>query len=248
LESALLIEDDTMADPNMKLAQKRLGYSFKEERFLEIALQHASTKNEGVPTNERLEFLGDAVLNLLVSWFLYEGMKDADEGQLSQRRAQIVDTKSLAALALELDLPSLLRTGKGQDLPATEKMRADLVEACIGAIFLDGGIEAAQSFVLSKILPHASPTSESGEAHDPKSKLQHYTLAKRLGLPKYRLIEAQGPGHDMRFLMEVSVGERALAKGKGTSKKIASQNAAREALRLLLEEEEKEEPAGHGAG
>ncbi len=232
-----------MADPNLKLAQERLGYEFRNASLLEEALRHASTKNEGEGTNERLEFLGDAVLNLLVSWFLFEAMKDADEGALSQRRARIVETQSLAELAKGLGLPDLLRTGKGQDLKPTEKMCADLLEACLGAIFVDGGLDAAQQFMLQKILPNLP--GETREHHDPKSQLQHYALAHRLGLPEYRLVEAQGPGHNMRFIMEVKVAGRALAKGRGTSKKIASQNAAREALRILREEEE--ERAGDGS-
>ncbi len=213
-------------------AEKRLGYTFKDQDLLAEALCHASTHNEGLKTNERLEFLGDSVLNFLASWFLFDGLKEADEGTLSRRRSHLVDTGTLASVAKQLKLEELLVTGKGQDLKATPKMQADLLEACIGAIFLDGGIEAAQAFVLKTILTKVR--TEEASFNDPKSKLQHLTLARRLGLPTYHLVEAKGPAHDMRFVMEVEVDGKILGSGLGSSKKMASQLAAEEAIRQLM--------------
>jgi ribonuclease-3 len=212
-------------------AEERLGYSFRDQDLLAEALCHASTFNEGFKTNERLEFLGDSVLNFLASWFLFDGLKEADEGTLSRRRSHLVDTGTLAAVARQLKLEELLITGKGQDLKPSPKMQADLLEACIGGIFLDGGIEAAQAFVLKNVLTKVR--TDEASFNDPKSKLQHVTLAKRLGLPSYKLVEAKGPAHDMRFVMEVEVDGKVLGSGLGSSKKVASQLAAEEALRHL---------------
>ena len=223
-----------VSEAQLKKAESRLGYEFKNKSLLALALCHASTTNEGLKSNERLEFLGDAVLNLLVSWFLYEGLRDADEGTLSHRRSRMTNGESLAALGKQLKLGELLRIGKGQDLSPTSNMEADLVEACIGAIFLDGGVEAAQVFVLQQII--AAHKTDEPVYNDPKSRLQHVTLARRLGLPEYRLIEATGPSHQQVFLMEVRVAGEPRGRGTGSSKKLAQQQAATSAL-VELEKE-----------
>jgi ribonuclease-3 len=228
-------------DTRIKTAQKRLGYEFQDPSLLAQALCHASSRNEGIGSNERLEFLGDSVLNLLVTWFLYEGLRDADEGALSNRRARMTSGEALTEVGHKLKLGDLLRTGKGQDLEPTPNMEADAVEACIGAIFLDGGLEAAQGFVLSHIIANYKP--EEPAYNDPKSRLQHYTLANRLGLPEYRLLESSGPAHHQEFLMEVLVDGKALGQGLGTSKKIAQQNAATSALEAL---QALDDPAANG--
>ncbi|PIE23578.1 MAG: hypothetical protein CSA62_06985 [Planctomycetota bacterium] len=249
------------------LAEKRLQYRFKEQRLLSQALCHASARNQGYASNERLEFLGDAVLSLLASWFLYEGLPEVDEGELSRRRAALCSGEALSAVAARLQLGPLLLTGKGQDLSATPNMAGDQLEALIGAIFLDGGLEAAQDFVIREVLtksdaaaPQKKPTEaeapaarsdkESPQAsgseskqdandsfEDSKSKLQHHSLRLRLGLPEYRVVSSVGPGHNLTFTMEVRVQGNAIGRGEGSSKKLASQAAAREALEVLLASE-----------
>lgn len=227
-------KETPVPDGRLKKAQQRLGYRFHNTELLAQALCHASTRNEGLGSNERLEFLGDSVLNLLVSWFLYEGLREADEGTLSARRSRMTSGEALAEIGARLRLGELLRTGKGQDLEPTASMEADAVEACIGAIFLDGGLEAAQGFVLTHVIAAYKP--EEPVYDDPKSRLQHYTLSKRLGLPEYKLVEATGPGHKQEFTMEVLVDGRSVGTGSGSSKKIAQQNAATSALHALGEE------------
>jgi len=213
-------------------AEKRLGYKFKNRALLAQALSHASTRNEGFESNERLEFLGDSVLNMLISWFLYDGLPQANEGELSHRRSLIAQGEFLARVGRRLKLSELLRTGKGQDLEPTANMEADLVEACIGAIFLDGGLEAAQDFVLLHVISHYEPTEKAYT--DPKSRLQHYTLEHRLGLPAYELVETSGPAHALTFEMLVKVEDEEFGRGRGSSKKIAARIAASEALDRLM--------------
>ncbi len=222
-----------LSPQRIRSAQKKLGYEFKEKALVAQAFCHASTHNDGFQTNERLEFLGDAVLNMLVSWFLHEGLRTADEGTLSKRRAQMTAGTNLSLIARKLKLGELLRTGKGQDMEPTDKMEGDLLEACIGAIFLDGGLEAAQEFVLREVASAPMPDGESKGFHDPKSRLQHLALSKHLGLPEYRLLDVVGPGHALEFTMEVYVDGKRVGQGKGTSKKIAAQFAATKALEDL---------------
>jgi ribonuclease III len=227
-----------LSPQRIRSAQKKLGYDFENKALLAQAFCHASTHNDGYATNERLEFLGDAVLNMLVSWFLHEGLKAADEGTLSKRRSQMTAGTNLARIARKLKLGELLRTGKGQDMEPTDKMEGDLFEACIGAIFLDGGLEAAQEFVLREVASAPMPQSDSKGFHDPKSRLQHLALSRHLGLPEYRLQDVIGPGHALDFTMEVYVDGKCVGKGKGSSKKIAAQFAATEGLELLGEADE----------
>ncbi|MCB9917791.1 MAG: ribonuclease III [Planctomycetes bacterium] len=242
-----------VTDQRLAKAQERLGYAFKNLDLLTLALCHSSTRNEGFPSNERLEFLGDAVLSLLVSWFLYEGLPDANEGELSARRVQMTRGEHLATIAERIGLSQLIRTGKNQDLEPTASMQSDLIEACLGAIFLDGGLDAAQNFVLSHVI--AAPKggemkAAAPEAYtDAKSQLQHFTLARRLGLPEYREVSVEGPAHAQMFTMEVLVADKVLGTGSGSSKKTAQQAAAQQAFDVLREAESRAGPAnGDDAG
>ena len=228
---------------NLLSAEKRLGYKFKDKDLLATAFCHASTGNEGIRNNERLEFLGDSVLNMLVSWFLYEGHEKDDEGALSKRRAHMISGQALTSVCKALKLSEFLRTGKGQDLAPTDHMEADLVEACIGAVFIDGGFEAAWDFVLENVISNFKTEAES--FNDPKSRLQHYALAQRLGLPVYEVLNTEGPGHSLSFTVEAKVDGKAVGKGQGSSKKVAAQMAATEALETLkVDDESAEEQKG----
>lgn len=233
-----------LSPQRLRSAQKKLGYDFTNKALLAQAFCHASTHNDGFATNERLEFLGDAVLTMLVSWFLHEGLRNADEGTLSKRRSQMTSGANLGRIAHKLKLGELLRTGKGQDMKPTDKMEGDLLEACIGAIFLDGGLEAAQEFVLREVAAAPMPDGESKGFHDPKSRLQHLALSRHLGLPEYRLQDVIGPGHALEFTMEVYVDGKCAGEGKGSSKKIAAQFAATKALEQLGEDKSSEAEDG----
>lgn len=242
-----------ISDHRLAKAEARLGYKFKNPDLLARALCHASTRNEGLSSNERLEFLGDAVLGMLVSWFLFEGLPKASEGDLSGRKAAMTRGDNLAAVGQRLGLSDLLRTGKNQDLAPTPSMEGDLVEACLGAIFLDGGLEAAQQFVVDHIVRAEQPDQIAPIAYtDPKSQLQHFTLARRLGLPEYRSVKVEGPPHAQEFTMEVVIAGRVLGTATGTSKKAAQQGAARIAFDALRKAEASSSPdsgddASHGA-
>ncbi|MFQ5505710.1 MAG: ribonuclease III [Planctomycetota bacterium] len=229
-------EETPISSARLRTAERRLGYSFKNPRLLAQAFCHASTRNEGFPSNERLEFLGDSVLSLVVATHLFKEMKDADEGTLSHYRALMTQGQHLANVASKLGLGELLRTGKGQDLEPTPNMAGDAVEACIGAIFLDGGMREARRFIRKHVITNFE--LEAAPFDDPKSKLQHYTLEKRLGLPEYELVKTTGPGHALSFVMEVKVAGRVLGCGSGSSKKTAARNAASEALTALLSTDE----------
>ena len=235
-----------VTDQRLAHAQERLGYRFKNHDLLGLALCHASTRNEGLASNERLEFLGDAVLSLLVSWFLYEGLPNASEGELTARRVQMTRGDNLSEIAKKIGLGSLIRTGKNQDLEPTASMQSDLLEACLGAIFLDGGIVAAQNFVLEHVIAGPKGQKAPAEAYtDAKSQLQHFTLARRLGLPEYREVSVEGPAHAQMFTMEVVIADRVLGSGSGSSKKAAQQAAAQQAFDFLREAESSTgEPSG----
>ncbi len=220
----------------LKEAESRLSYRFKKSALLAQALCHASTRNDGHESNERLEFLGDAVLGMLTSWFLFEGLQTENEGGLSRRKAQLTSGTALAAIAQRLELGELLITGKGQETTPTANMEEDLVEAIIGAIFLDGGLKAAQDFVMREILTVKEPEPQNFD--DPKSMLQNHTLRLRLGLPEYRDVESSGPAHSLTFTVDVHVQGIAIGRGSGSSKKLASQEAARNALDSLLASED----------
>lgn len=231
-----------ISDERLEKAQEVLGYEFKKPELLSQALCHASTRNEGLESNERLEFLGDAVLGMLVSWFLYEGLPAADEGALSSRRARMTQGDHLAKVGQRLGLGNLLRTGKNQDLAPTPAMEGDLVEACLGAIFLDGGLPASQKFVLDHIITTEKAKEDAPSYTDPKSQLQHFTLARHLGLPEYRQVDVSGPAHAQEFKMEVAIAGKVLGTGNGTSKKAAQQKAASAAIEVLRKAEASSKP------
>jgi ribonuclease-3 len=217
---------------------------------LEEALTHPSFTNEQPDAgahNQRLEFLGDAVLAVCVSEMLMEAFGDAGEGELTVMRAALVNTESLAARARDLGIAAALRVGRGADA-AGERHRpgvlADALEAVLGAVFVDFGLDAARA-VSRRVLagPIAALLDAGGMERDPKSRLQELVQARGLGTPRYRVVEERGPPHDRTFAVEVEVQlgalpagppDRMTACGEGRSKKLAEQEAARVALATLL--------------
>lgn len=200
---------------------------------LEQALTHPSFANEvrHAPDNQRLEFLGDAVLGLCTSQLLFERYPDADEGTLTRLRAQIVNTDRLAEWGRAQGVAEAVRLGRGalsSGLRESTNVVADAVEACIAASYLDGGLEAAHAACLRIVGPLLDLLGPNG-IRDPKSELQEHAQALGLGLPVYEVIDSGGPAHDRWFEVRVGVAGQWLAQGRGRSKRHA-ERAAAEAL------------------
>ena len=214
------------------------GADLSESGLLELALTHRSYsyEHDGLPHNERLEFLGDAVLQLAVTEYLYSSHPTLPEGDLARRRAATVSTRALAVIASKLDLGAYVRLGRGEDLTggrAKSSILADTMEALIGATFLSAGPDAATGMVLRLVEPLLADPERYGAAMDPKTSLQE--IAARLGLaaPVYT-VEATGPDHDRRFTATVTTGD-VVTTGVGSSKKHAEMAAALTAWTLLTD-------------
>lgn len=220
-----------------KILEEKIGYRFCEPRYLKQALTHSSCVNESslskTECNERLEFLGDAVLELVSSEFLFLKYRELTEGSLTKIRASLVCEASLAYCARQIDLGSFLCLGKGEEGSGgreRESVVSDAMEALIGAIYLDGGLEKAREFIHRHILEG----SENRELFlDSKSILQEMVQAKLKQEISYCLLKEEGPDHDKLFQVEVLVGDKPLGKGMGKTKKRAEQEAAYDALLRL---------------
>ncbi len=219
--------------------ENKIGYHFKDKMLLEMALRHSSYTNEHkmnrIDCNERLEFLGDAVLELLSSEFLYNHCQDYPEGKLSKLRASLVCEPTLAFDARAFELGKFLLLGKGEEASGgrrRDSIVSDALEAMIGAIYLDGGLEAARDFVLRFVL---DDIENKQLFHDSKTVLQEMIQAKDSDDVVYRLVGESGPDHEKEFVTEVYVGEQLLGSGKGRSKKASEQSAAYHAICQLKE-------------
>ena len=220
----------------MEKLEARLGYTFRDRTLLENALMHSSYANErraaGCTSNERLEFLGDSVLGMVTAEKLYKLFPNLPEGRLSRMRAELVCEQSLHAVALGLELGQYLLLGKGETHTGGRErpsILADAVEAIIAAMYLDGGMEVARTFILEKVLAGI----DAGEMHhviDYKTELQERVQRKADQHLEYRLIGASGPDHDKRFTMAVLLNGTEIGSGIGRSKKEAEQAAAKAAL------------------
>ncbi|MEK7111393.1 MAG: ribonuclease III [Patescibacteria group bacterium] len=211
---------------------------FNDQNLLNQALTHRSAVNEGQGNshNERLEFLGDAVLELVVSDFVYQKYPKHQEGKLTQSRTALVRTETLAKLALELDIPGNIFISKGEKKDRGEyniSLLADVVEAVIGAVFLDRGFEAAKEFIYSTLLVNADKKIKIAIKLDSKSRYQEIIQAKGYSSPTYKIIDISGPDHQRIFTAEVVVNGKPAASGKGASKQEAEQEAAKTALGMI---------------
>lgn len=214
--------------------QERLGYQFQDPGLLARALTHASSKDPTNPSNERLEFLGDAVLGLVVAHFLFSAFPEEDEGRLTRLRSAIVSTRALARFGRELGLHEAVRLGKGlQGRHLSGAVVADAVEAVIGAAFLDGGMEAVQPLILWGLAGVIEDTLAQRNARNWKSLLQEHTQQAEKITPTYEVLEESGPDHRKEFVVAALVGGVERGRGRGPSKKIAEQAAAQQALRAV---------------
>ena len=224
--------------------EERIGHKFRDLGLLEHALTHRSRAHEdasgGVIDNESLEFLGDAVLGFVVADMLFHHFSMHNEGYKSKVKASIVSAVSLSRLAEEMDLGRFMLLGRGEEKTGgrhKHAILADGFEALIAAIYLDGGVEAARAFIVSRFAPLITEPGDQAAAaeftDDWKSALQEWVQANGHGLPQYRLASAEGPDHRRRFDVEVVVSGEAAGRACGRSKKEAEQQAAKEALNKL---------------
>lgn len=209
--------------------------SFKNKDLFDHALTHRSWVNEhkGQRTsNERLEFLGDAILEFVVSREIFEKFKDKEEGYLTALRANLVNTVALFELAKKLNIGTVLFLSKGEEESGgrtNPSLLADTIEALIGAIFIDRGISDAEKFIKENLLTDLEKVATE-PLKDPKSRLQEYVQSQGYNAPKYKVVEESGPDHNKKFVIEVLVDEKPWGRGEGKSKGSAEQAAARQAL------------------
>lgn len=220
----------------LRAFQKKLRYQFNNIDLLQEALTHSSYANEnGVKFNERLEFLGDAVLELVTSNRLFLSYPDYDEGQLTRLRAQIVCKNSLSLWAAEMGVKGLIRIGKSLVKSGpTDSIAADCVEALFGAIFIDGGFQNAAEAV-SNFLQTKQEISGAAVVKDPKTELQEYFQRQGMDVPRYEMLERVGPDHASNFKVRLMTGDKILAEAWGASTKEAEFKAAGIALKKIRE-------------
>ncbi len=224
--------------------EKRIGYVYKDRNLAATALTHSSYSNEnkarGVESrcNERLEFLGDSVLSLIASVYLFKENHDLFEGDLTKIRAGVVCENALYDYATEIGLGELLLLGRGEENTGGRRRKsilADAFEAVIASVYLDGGFEKARRFVLPYIKKAAAKLMQSGATEDYKTLLQKFIQHNRGDILEYTVISESGPSHNRTFEVQVSLNNNVIGGGFGYSKREAEQQAAKEALRLFGE-------------
>lgn len=225
---------------NIKELESVIGYTFADKRKLLLALTHSSYSNEkkgeGLSSNERLEFLGDAVLNIVTSTYIYRNFPNLPEGEMTKTRASIVCEGSLMKCATKISLGKFLLLGKGEENTGGRtrtSILSDAFEALIGAIYLDAGLAEAGSFI-SRAMKELLGDSNSSEVFvDYKTRFQEIMQKSSDRKIVYQILDEKGPDHDKSFIVQLSVGSRVFGTGKGKSKKEAEQNAAKEALNKM---------------
>mgnify|MGYP003589316971 FL=1 len=227
--------------PELSQLQKILGWKFKNQEILRQAMVHRSYLNEHPEFlgghNERLEFLGDAVLEIVVTEYLFLNYPDTPEGDLTNWRASLVNAKMLYVIAAELGLEEYLYLSRGEAKDKNKKSRhyilANAVEALIGSIYLDQGLERAKSFILDKIVVKLPEILQTQSYLDPKSRFQEQAQDKRGITPNYEILGEEGPDHAKIFTVGLYLGEELIANGTGSSKQEAQVDAAAKRLKIL---------------
>ncbi len=227
--------------PEVKELQKITRYEFKNEKFLLEALTHKSfsiEENKAKPNNERLEFLGDSILNFVIAADLIKQFPYEAEGVLSKKRAGLVNQTTLAEIAKNLKLSTLIRFGPGeikQGSPSNPRILASTVEALIGAVYLDSDFKTVETYVLDLFKSITLEQTENGsQAFDYKTRLQELTQKHKLGTPTYDIVLTSGPSHKPHFLVSLRLNQVEKSRAEGASKKAAEQSAAEIYLKELL--------------
>lgn len=225
--------------------ENALQYSIRNKNYFIEALSHRSylqvINKPNMPTNERLEFLGDSVLNLIVGEYLYKKHPDAEEGDLTKLRSRLVNRKALSVLANEINLPKFLLLSPSAlqvSLRGMETILSDAFEAIIAAIYLDGGFVMAERFIHKCIATSLEKNLIKLEDENYKSQLLEQAQSVGLGNPKYATVSESGPDHDRIFTVEVFIGKHSYGRGAGKNKKAAEQSAAEDALHSMIKNEE----------
>ncbi len=212
---------------------KALSYHFLNSELLAAALTHSSA---GSNNNERLEFLGDAILSFTIAAELYRRFPAANEGELSRLRASLVKGETLAQLARTINLGDHLNLGYGESKSgghARDSTLADALEAIIGAAYLDTGLASCQEIILALYQQHIDSLSSAAQLKDPKTRLQEYLQSQKISLPLYSVLLVSGDAHAQTFLVECKVGNDFSVQGEGNSRRKAEQDAAQKALQLI---------------
>lgn len=230
----------------LEALEKQVGFKFKDLSFLSQALTHSSyvyeSNKKAEASNERLEFLGDVILSLIVSEYIYNQYPEYTEGSLAKMRATVVARVVLAKRGKLIDLGKYLLLGKGEEATGgreRESILADTFEALIGAMYLDQGLTKVRKFVLGQLKEEIGLVEKNRHVRDSKTLLQEFTQNEFKALPKYEIIKMRGPDHKQVFEMKVLIKRDVYGIGEGKSKKEAEQNAAREALKNLKKKSKK---------
>jgi ribonuclease III len=217
----------------LQLFEKQARIRFRRLEFLNHAFTHRSYAHEAGESgenNERLEFLGDSVLGLVVAEYVYATLPDQPEGELARIKSFVVSEASLSEIARGLRVDNFILIGKGEEYSGGRSKKtilADCLEAIIGAYYLDSGFDAAERFVHDMLIPEINKVLENRHAKDYKTLLQEHVQKRLKTYPRYRIVQKTGPDHDKTFWIEVHVGDRSFGAGKGKNKKEAEQEAAR---------------------
>ena len=220
-----------ISEYDIALLEEALDYQFADKQLALMALTHRSLRADKY-SYERLEFLGDKVLALILSEILYHKFADANQGELTKRYHPLAKESALATIAVAAGLPSFILSDGISDVHERTSVQSDVTEAIIAALYLDGGMEEARKFVLAHwVFDDAIPDDRH---ENPKSALQEWAAARQLGLPAYSVLDKQGPDHALYFSVEVVLNGVHKAQGEGLSRKIAEQDAARNLLSTLI--------------
>jgi ribonuclease-3 len=213
--------------------ERKIGHRFQNRSLLNQALTHRSY---GVPHNERLEFLGDSILNCVIAKLLYERYPEIAEGELSRVRANLVNQQSLADLASHLDLGEHVMLGHGEIRSGGSRrpsIQADALEALLGAVFLDAGFETVSRVIVSMFGPFMNSLDPAAVTKDPKTRLQEFLQGRRMSLPSYTVVDVSGQAHDQLFRVECRLEEMSICtSGEGASRRAAEQDAAEQAYTI----------------
>ncbi len=223
----------------LRIFEKDVGIRFRNIELLNLAFTHRSYANEvaeNIENNEKLEFLGDSVLGLFVSEYLFLQLRDKNEGDLAKIKSFVVSEHSLADIAKRIRVDNFILIGKGEEYSGGRSKKAilaDTTEAIIGAYYIDSGFEAAKSFVLRLLVPEIEKVLENKHQQDYKTLLQEFVQKKYKTHPYYRVVQKTGPDHDRTFWVEVEIQKKSYGPGKGKNKKEAEQSAAEIAYKSM---------------
>ena len=222
---------------SLKELQKDIQIKFDKLSYLKVATTHKSYANEHrqkkIKDNERLEFLGDAILNLVISECLFKTYKKYPEGELAKTRAVVVSSHTLARVAKRLDLGQYIRLGRGEEMTGgrdRDSILADAMEALIGAIYLDNGLEVVAKFIKKHLIEEIQRVERGEHIQDYKTLLQEEIQKRSNTRPRYRVVNEEGPDHDKRFTIQVEYKDKIIGEGIGKNKKEAQQRAAEDAI------------------